>query len=81
METGTPYLLYKDAVNTKNNQSNIGIIRGSNLCAEILEYTDGENISVCNLASVALNMFVKNKTFDYEAFMSEKEEELPVAGV
>jgi ribonucleoside-diphosphate reductase alpha subunit len=67
METGTPYLLYKDAVNTKNNQSNIGIIRGSNLCAEILEYTDGENISVCNLASVALNMFVKNKTFDYEA--------------
>lgn len=66
METGTPYLLYKDAVNSKNNQSNIGVIRGSNLCAEILEYTDGEHISVCNLASVALNMFVKNGSFDYE---------------
>ena len=67
METGTPYLLYKDAVNSKNNQSNIGVIRGSNLCAEILEYTDGTHVSVCNLASVALNRFVVNRTFDYEA--------------
>ena len=63
METGTPYLLYKDSVNYKNNQSNIGVIRGSNLCAEILEYTDGQHISVCNLSSVALNKcvdYIKN---------------------
>jgi ribonucleoside-diphosphate reductase alpha subunit len=66
IETGTPYLLYKDAVNQKSNQSNIGIIRGSNLCAEILEYTDNEHTSVCNLASVALNMFVReDKSYDY----------------
>lgn len=67
IETGTPYLLYKDSVNRKSNQQNIGIIRGSNLCAEILEYTDHEHTSVCNLASVALNMFVrKDKSYDYE---------------
>ena len=67
IETGTPYLLYKDAVNKRSNQENIGIIRGSNLCAEILEYTDNEHTSVCNLASVALNMFVRpDKTYDYE---------------
>jgi ribonucleoside-diphosphate reductase alpha subunit len=68
METGTPYLLYKDAVNSKNNQSNIGIIRGSNLCAEILEYTDAHHVSVCNLASIALSRFVTlaDKTFNYE---------------
>ena len=66
METGTPYLLYKDSVNKKNNQANIGIIRGSNLCAEILEYTDPEHISVCNLASIALNKCVLNKSYDFE---------------
>ncbi len=66
IETGTPYLLYKDAVNSKNNQSNIGVIRGSNLCAEILEYTDSNHISVCNLASVALNKCVHDGIFDYE---------------
>jgi ribonucleoside-diphosphate reductase alpha subunit len=66
METGTPYLLYKDAVNTKSNQSNIGIIRGSNLCAEILEYTDSEHISVCNLSSIALNRFVREGVFQFE---------------
>lgn len=68
METGTPYLLYKDAVNSKNNQSNIGIIRGSNLCAEILEYTDSHHVSVCNLASIALSRFVTvaDKTFNYD---------------
>jgi ribonucleoside-diphosphate reductase alpha subunit len=66
IETGTPYLLYKDSINSKNNQSNIGIIRGSNLCAEILEYTDPDHISVCNLASIALNKFVKQDTFDYD---------------
>ena len=66
METGTPYLLYKDSVNSKNNQSNIGIIRGSNLCAEILEYTDSEHISVCNLASVALNKCVMDGIMNYD---------------
>ena len=67
IETGTPYLLYKDSVNKKSNQSNIGVIRGSNLCAEILEYTDNEHTSVCNLASVALNMFVReDKSYDYD---------------
>ena len=66
METGTPYLLYKDAVNSKNNQSNIGIIRGSNLCAEILEYTDANHVSVCNLASIALSRFVTNQSFNYD---------------
>ena len=66
IETGTPYLLYKDAVNKKSNQANIGVIRGSNLCAEILEYTDPEHISVCNLASIALNRFVTHDAFDYE---------------
>jgi len=67
IETGTPYLLYKDAVNKKSNQSNIGVIRGSNLCAEILEYTDHDHTSVCNLASVALNKFVARGEYDYEA--------------
>jgi ribonucleoside-diphosphate reductase alpha subunit len=65
IETGTPYLLYKDSVNRKNNQANIGVIRGSNLCAEILEYTDEEHTSVCNLASVALNGFVGESGYDY----------------
>lgn len=66
IETGTPYLLYKDAVNRNNNQSNIGIIRGSNLCAEILEYTDPDHISVCNLASIALPRFVDDNVFQYD---------------
>lgn len=66
IETGTPYLLYKDAVNRSNNQSNIGIIRGSNLCAEILEYTDPDHISVCNLASIALPRFVSGNVFQYD---------------
>ena len=65
IETGTPYLLYKDAVNRCNNQSNIGVIRGSNLCAEIVEFTDPNHISVCNLASIALPRFVKNGAFCY----------------
>ncbi len=59
--------MYKDAVNSHNNQSNIGVIRGSNLCAEIVEYTDPEHISVCNLASISLPRFVENKRFQYEA--------------
>ena len=67
METGTPYLLYKDAANFKSNQSNLGTIKSSNLCTEIIEYSDNKETAVCNLASIALSMFVKpDKTFDYE---------------
>ena len=58
IETGTPYMLYKDACNLKSNQQNLGVIKSSNLCTEILEYTSSDEIAVCNLASVALNMFV-----------------------
>jgi ribonucleoside-diphosphate reductase alpha chain len=58
METGTPYLCYKDAVNNKTNQKNVGIIRSSNLCSEIMEYSDDAETAVCNLASIALNRFV-----------------------
>ena len=58
METGTPYLLYKDAANEKSNQKNLGTIKSSNLCTEIIEYSDHEQTAVCNLASIALNRFV-----------------------
>ncbi|HNU59335.1 MAG TPA: ribonucleoside-diphosphate reductase subunit alpha, partial [Aquaticitalea sp.] len=66
IETGTPYMLYKDAANRKSNQKNLGTIRSSNLCTEILEYTSADEIAVCNLASIALPMFVKNGTFDHK---------------
>lgn len=67
METGTPYLLYKDAANAKSNQQNLGVIKSSNLCSEILEYSDAEETAVCNLASISLTKFVKDdKTFDYD---------------
>ena len=67
-ETGTPYMLYKDACNTKSNQKNLGVIKSSNLCTEILEYTDKDETSVCNLGSIALPKFVNTeaKTFDHE---------------
>ena len=58
IETGTPYLLYKDAANSKSNQQNLGTIKSSNLCTEILEYTSPDEVAVCNLASIALPMFV-----------------------
>jgi len=58
METGTPYLCYKDAVNKKTNQKNLGVIRSSNLCSEIMEYSDDKETAVCNLASIALNRFI-----------------------
>lgn len=58
IETGTPYMLYKDACNYKSNQKNLGTIRGSNLCTEIIQYTSPTEVAVCNLASVALNSFV-----------------------
>lgn len=67
METGTPYLLYKDACNRKSNQQNLGTIKCSNLCTEIVEYTSKDEVAVCNLASIALNMFVKpNRTYDFQ---------------
>jgi ribonucleotide reductase alpha subunit len=68
METGTPYLLYKDAANKKSNQQNVGTIKSSNLCCEIMEYSDANETAVCNLASIALPMFVvkETKQFDYE---------------
>jgi len=68
METGTPYLLYKDACNTKSNQKNLGTIKSSNLCCEIVEYSDDNETAVCNLASIALPTFVNHETkvFDYD---------------
>ena len=67
METGTPYLLYKDAANFKSNQKNLGTIKSSNLCCEIMEYSDESETAVCNLASIGLPMFVKeDKSFDYD---------------
>ena len=66
IETGNPYMLYKDAANLKSNQKNLGTIRSSNLCTEILEYTSPDEIAVCNLASIALPMFVKDGVFDHQ---------------
>jgi ribonucleoside-diphosphate reductase alpha subunit len=67
-ETGTPYMLYKDACNSKSNQKNLGVIKSSNLCTEIIEYTNKDETAVCNLASIALPKYVnkETKTFDYE---------------
>ena len=65
METGTPYLLYKDAANRKSNQQNLGTIKSSNLCTEIIEYSNKEETAVCNLASLALPSFVSDGVFDY----------------
>lgn len=67
IETGTPYILYKDAANKKSNQKNLGTIRSSNLCTEIMEYTSKDEVAVCNLASIALNKFVnENGEFDHQ---------------
>ena len=66
IETGTPYMLYKDACNKKSNQKNLGTIRSSNLCTEIVEYTSPDEVAVCNLASIALSQFVTDKEFDFE---------------
>ena len=67
METGTPYILYKDAANKKSNQQNLGTIKSSNLCTEIIEYSDDKETAVCNLASIGLSRFVReDKLFDYE---------------
>jgi len=68
IETGTPYILYKDACNKKSNQKNLGTIKSSNLCTEIVEYTAPDEVAVCNLASIALNKFVdtENMTYDFQ---------------
>lgn len=66
IETGTPYILYKDAANKKSNQKNLGTIHSSNLCTEILEYTSKDEIAVCNLASIALPKFVTDGKFDHD---------------
>jgi ribonucleoside-diphosphate reductase alpha subunit len=65
METGTPYLVYKDAANKKSNQQNIGIIKSSNLCSEIIQYSDANETAVCNLASLSLPAFVTENKFDF----------------
>jgi len=72
IETGTPYILYKDAANGKSNQQNLGTIKSSNLCTEIMEYTSPDEVAVCNLASIALPKFIKEgkdgkRYFDHEA--------------
>jgi ribonucleoside-diphosphate reductase alpha subunit len=66
METGTPYMLYKDAANKKSNQKNLGTIKSSNLCTEIIEYTSPDEVAVCNLASLALPKFVEDGSFDHQ---------------
>ena len=71
VETGTPYMLYKDSCNKKSNQQNLGTIKSSNLCTEILEYTSKDEVAVCNLASINLTLFASNNpakgpSFDFE---------------
>lgn len=68
IETGTPYMLYKDACNRKSNQQNLGCIKSSNLCTEIVEYTCKDEVAVCNLASISLSKFASRATlsFDFE---------------
>ncbi|HAD11125.1 MAG TPA: ribonucleoside-diphosphate reductase subunit alpha [Saprospirales bacterium] len=66
VESGTPYILYKDAANMKSNQQNLGTIRSSNLCTEIIEYTSKDEVAVCNLASIALPKFISNGKFDFQ---------------
>jgi ribonucleoside-diphosphate reductase alpha chain len=66
IETGTPYLLYKDAANAKSNQKNLGTIKSSNLCTEILEYTSPDEVAVCNLASVSLPSYIENGEFNHQ---------------
>jgi ribonucleoside-diphosphate reductase alpha chain len=66
METGTPYMMYKDAANRKSNQKNLGTIKSSNLCTEIIEYTSPDEVAVCNLASIALPKFVIDGKFDHQ---------------
>lgn len=75
METGTPYMLYKDASNKKSNQNNLGTIKSSNLCTEVIEYSDDKETAVCNLASISLSAMVDEttKTFDYDKLQNVTE--------
>lgn len=75
IETGTPYMLYKDACNEKSNQKNLGTIKSSNLCTEIVEFTSPGEVAVCNLASICLPKFVnlETKSFDYEKLVKVTE--------
>merc|ERR1712178_596671 len=67
METGTPYMLYKDHCNRKSNQQNLGTIKSSNLCTEIIEYTSPDEVAVCNLASLALSMYVnEDRSYNFQ---------------
>merc|ERR1712050_380409 len=66
METGTPYMLYKDHANRKSNQQNLGTIHSSNLCTEIIEYTSPDEVAVCNLASIALSTFARGEDQEYD---------------
>merc|ERR1712217_766093 len=66
METGTPYMLYKDHANGKSNQQNLGTIHSSNLCTEIIEYTSPDEIAVCNLASIALSAYASSTGGEYD---------------
>tara|TARA_Y100001963_G_scaffold147761_1_gene224539 strand:- start:83 stop:2371 length:2289 start_codon:yes stop_codon:yes gene_type:complete len=77
IETGSPYILYKDAVNGKSNQKHYGIIKSSNLCTEIVEYSDSKETAVCNLASLCLPSFLKDGEFDFD-LLGEKTQELVV---
>lgn len=72
IETGTPYMLYKDSINKKSNQKNIGTIRSSNLCAEIVQYSDSKQHAVCNLASIAISKCIKKKKFDKKFLVYSK---------
>jgi len=69
IETGNPYMLYKDSANEKSNQKNLGTIRCSNLCTEIIEYSDDKETAVCNLASISLPRFVEGKKFNFEKLL------------
>ena len=66
IETGTPYILFKDSCNRKSNQKNLGVIKSSNLCTEIVQYTAPGEVAVCNLASISLPMFIKDGEYDYQ---------------
>lgn len=71
VETGTPYMLYKDSCNRKSNQQNLGTIKSSNLCTEIIEYSAPDEVAVCNLGSIAVNAFVDpaKKEFDFQKLL------------
>ncbi len=77
IETGSPYILYKDTINKKSNQKNYGMIKSSNLCTEIVEYSDSNETAVCNLASLCLPSYIINRRFDFE-LLGEKVKELVI---